>query len=277
MPPRQIGDEYPLCPQATESGGITLVFFSLDQYSPCSRCHVNLHSKVPHRHATEANWGRISFMSPSDRIGGNYSRVFLLRSVFPLLPMPCKFAFKGPPSTCHRGKLGTISFMSPSDRIGGNYSRVFLLRSVFPLLPMPCKFAFKGPPSTCHRGKLGTNILYVPKRHATESGGITLVFFSLDQYSPCSRCHVNLHSKVPHRHATEANWGRISFMSPSDRIGGNYSRVFLLRSVFPLLPMPCKFAFKGPPSTCHRGKLGTNILYVPKRQNRGELLSCFSP
>ena len=224
MPPRQIGDEYPLCPQATESGGITLVFFSLDQYSPCSRCHVNLHSKVPHRHATEANWGRISFMSPSDRIGGNYSRVFLLRSVFPLLPMPCKFAFKGPPSTCHRGKLGTISFMSPSDRIGG----------------------------------------------------ITLVFFSLDQYSPCSRCHVNLHSKVPHRHATEANWGRISFMSPSDRIGGNYSRVFLLRSVFPLLPMPCKFAFKGPPSTCHRGKLGT-ILYVPKRQNRGELLSCFSP
>ena len=175
MPPRQIGDEYPLCPQATESGGITLVFFSLDQYSPCSRCHVNLHSKVPHRHATEANWGRIS----------------------------------------------------------------------------------------CPQ--------------ATESGGITLVFFSLDQYSPCSRCHVNLHSKVPHRHATEANWGRISFMSPSDRIGGNYSRVFLLRSVFPLLPMPCKFAFKGPPSTCHRGKLGTISFDVPKRQNRGELLSCFSP
>ena len=273
MPPRQIGDEYPFVPKRQNQGNYSRVFL-LGSYSPCSRCHVNLHSKVPHRHATiEANWGRISFMSPSDRIGGNYSRVFLLRSVFPLLPMPCKFAFKGPPSTCHRGKLGT---MSPQ---------------------------------------------------ATESGGITLVFFSLDQYSPCSRCHVNLHSKVPHRHATEANWGRISFMSPSDRIGGNYSRVFLLRSVFPLLPMPCKFAFKGPPSTCHRGKLGTisfmspsdriggnysrvfllrsvfpllpmpckfafkgppstchrgklgtNILYVPKRQNRGgELLSCFSP
>ena len=179
-------------------------------------------------------------MSPKDKIGGGLLSCFFLKWVFPLLPMPCKFAFKGPPiiylgtnilyvpKRQNRGELLSCFFLKwvfpllpmpkfsqckfafkgpPIIYLGtnilyvpkrqnqnrGNYSHVFFLKWVFPLLPMPCKFAFKGPPIIY----LGTNILYVPKRQ--NRGELLSCFFnfSLNEYSPYSQCHVNLHSKVP--------------------------------------------------------------------------------
>ena len=146
--------------------------------------------------------------------------------------------------------------MFPKDKIGGKWA------FPVPLFPMTCKFAFKN-------------------------------------------------SKSPNNLFGD----KICVMSPKDKIGGNYSSCFFLKWVFPLLTMTCNFAFKTskspnklfgdeyalcPQKTKSGGNeysrspysqwhvnlhskiqsppinyLGTNMRYVPKRQNRGKLLSCF--